>query len=145
MDEGQTKYEETNKLKEGRFIVHEGEAYRITSLAHSKSGKHGHAKVRLEAASVIGNRKVSIIAGEKMPVPIIDKRSAQVLTTRDEVEQRGMETINKKIANVMDSETYETFDMEVPQDLIDSVKENSEVIYWIVMGHRVMQQKKKTD
>lgn len=139
------KYEDINKVKVGRYIVYEGEAYKVTSLAHSKAGKHGHAKVRLEAVSVIGNKKISVVygGGSKVTMPIIDKRTAQILTTRKIIEQRGTETIEKEIANVMDSESYETFDMEVPEELKGMVSEGSEVIYWNVLGNKVMQQLKK--
>jgi translation initiation factor 5A len=142
--ESERKIEDISKIKVGRYIVHEGEAFKVTSLAHSKSGKHGHAKTRLEAVSVVGNKKISILGEDKMEVPIIDKRSAQILTLREDVEQRGMETIRKKIANVMDTETYETFDLEVPEELY-SITEGSEVIYWLVMNQRVMQQLKKKE
>ncbi len=138
------KIEDINKIKVGRYIIHENEAYRVTSVAHSKAGKHGHAKVRLEAVSLIGNKKISIVkgGGTKIEVPVIDKRTAQVLTIREEVKQQGTETIKKKIANVMDTESYETFDMEIPPDL--NVQEGSEVIYWDVMGNKLMQQVKKS-
>lgn len=139
------KIEDINKIKVGRYIIYENEAYRVTNVAHSKTGKHGHAKVRMEAVSLIGSRKINIVksGGSRMEVPIIDKKTAQVLTLREEFEQRGMESIRKVIVNVMDSESYETFDMTVPKDLEDNVSEGSEVIYWDVMSNKLIQQVKK--
>jgi len=45
-------------------------------------------------------------------------------------------------ANVMDNETYETFDLEIPEDMKDQIKENGQVVYWIVMDKKVMKQGK---
>ena len=42
----------------------------------------------------------------------------------------------------MDTESYETFDLEIPEDLKADVKEGSEVLYWILMGMQVMKQVK---
>jgi len=138
------KVEEVNKLKEGRFIIIENEAYKINSITKSKAGKHGSAKARIEAVSVIGNKKRSIVkgTGDKVETPIIDKRSAQVLTLRTEVLTRGIEQIEKRIANVMDMESFETFDIEVPEEF-NELKEGNEVMYWNILGNKVIQQIKK--
>jgi len=42
----------------------------------------------------------------------------------------------------MDLETYETFDMEIPEELKAEVKEGKEVLYWTIMGGRVIKQVK---
>ena len=46
------------------------------------------------------------------------------------------------MANVMDTETYEIFDLKIPEELKSEVKENSEVIYWIILNDKVMKQVK---
>lgn len=131
----------SNELKVGGYIIHENEAYKITDIAHSKAGKHGGAKNRIEAVSVIGHKRVSIVesAGSKVDVPIIEKHTAQILTIEERVETHGMETIKKKFANVMDVDSYETFDMEIPEELAD-VKEGAKVMYWTVIGVKLMKQ-----
>ncbi|MBS3161480.1 translation initiation factor IF-5A, partial [Candidatus Woesearchaeota archaeon] len=63
-------------------------------------------------------------------VPIIEKKIAQVLS------------VGSGKANVMDNETYETFDLEIPEDMKDQIKENGQVVYWIVMDKKVMKQGK---
>lgn len=130
-----------NELKVGGYIIHENEAYKILDIAHSKAGKHGGAKNRIEATSVIGHKRISIVesSSSKVDVPIIEKHTAQILTIEEKVESKGMETIKKRIANVMDVDSYETFDMEIPEDLPD-VKEGSKVMYWTVMGFKLMKQ-----
>lgn len=138
------KVEEVSKLRDGHFIIIENEAYRINSIAKSKSGKHGSAKARIEAVSLIGNKKKSIIksTGDKVEVPIIAKKSAQILTIRIEVTSRGIEQIERRIANVMDAETFETFEMDVPDELKSTLKEGDNIIYWNILGTKVIQQKK---
>lgn len=131
-----------NELRAGGYIINEGEAFKILDIAHSKAGKHGSAKVRIEAISVVGHKKASIVtsAGSKVDVPMIEKHSAQVLTLEDRVETHGTETTKKKMANVMDLDSYETFDMEVPEEMISDVKEGTKVMYWDVLGVKIMKQ-----
>ena len=70
---------------------------------------------------------------DKMDAPIIEKKSAQILS------------ISGNKANVMDTETYETFEMDIPEELQGEVREGSEVLYWLVMGTKVMKQVKSTN
>ena len=133
---------EVNKIKKGGYVIHDDEAYRVNSIQHSKAGKHGHGKYRIEAVSVLTGKKTSIVkgSGHKIDVPIIEKHNAQVLTVEDRSEVRGAETFTKCMANVMDDETYETFDLEVPEELKAEVKDGVKVLYWAFLGVRVMKQ-----
>lgn len=129
----QTDKVEIGKIKVGRYIVIEGEAYQITSIQKSTPGKHGHAKYRVDAANLItGNKKNIILSGHaNVDVPVIEKKVAQVLSISDDV------------ASVMDMENYETFDLNISEDLKDKVKTNSEVVYWDILGKRIMKEVKK--
>jgi len=82
---------EATTLRIGSYLLLEGEAYIIKSLDVSKTGKHGHAKVRLEAIGMVDGQKKIVVAPahDKVEVPIVLKKSAQVLS------------INNNIANVM--------------------------------------------
>jgi translation initiation factor 5A len=133
---------EVSKVKKGGYVIYEGEAYRVKDVVHSKAGKHGHGKYRMQIVSVIGDRKKSIVmgSGNKIDVPIIDKRNAQVLTISERVEQVGTEKIVKKVANVMDAESYETFDIIIPEELYPKVSEGTKVMYWNVMDNKIMKQ-----
>src|SRR3989344_1716833 len=93
-------------LQKGSYIVIEGVPCRVVDTQTSRPGKHGHAKVRLQAVGIIDGKKRDIVmpGHDNIEVPIIEKKNAQVLSI----------TGNK--ANVMDSETYETFDMEIPDE-----------------------------
>lgn len=119
-------------IKKGSYVLIDGEACKVVDLQVSKPGKHGHAKVRMTAVGLLDDKKrIAVMpAHDNIDVPIIEKRNAQILS------------VSQNVANVMDSETFETFDMEIPDDLKDSCKEGSIVLYWDVMGKRVMKQSK---
>ena len=42
----------------------------------------------------------------------------------------------------MDMDSYETFDIEIPEELKDDVAEGKEVLYWTLMGTKIMKQVK---
>ena len=58
----------------------------------------------------------------------MEKKTAQVLS------------VTGNTANVMDTETYETFEMDIPEELREEVKEGTSVLYWVLMGIKVMKQ-----
>lgn len=117
-------------LKKGDTIIIDEAPCKITDVAISRPGKHGHAKVNLTAVGVLDNKKRNIVlpGHDKIDVPIIEKKSAQILSM-----------VGNK-ANVMDTETYETFEMDIPEELQGQVHEGVEVLYWLVMGMKVMKQ-----
>jgi len=123
---------EVKSLKPGRYILLDGEASKITSMSHSKPGKHGEAKVRIEGIGVFDNQKRSTIkpASHKVTIPVMDKRVAQVLSA-----------IGDRI-QLMDMESYETFEMPVPDDVEGELTEGVEVLYMEAMGNKKIIQKK---
>lgn len=123
-----TKLVSVSSLKKGSYVCLEGAACRVTDLSVSRPGKHGHAKVRLAGVGLIDEKKREVVmpGHDNIEAPIIDKRNAQVLS------------VANNMANVMDSETFETFDLEIPQELKNEVKENTNVLYWDILGDKVM-------
>ena len=121
-----------NTLKVGSYIVLEGAACRITNIQVSRPGKHGHAKSRVEAVGLVDKKKrITVMPShDNVEVPIVDKRIAQVLS------------LSGNTASVMDTENYETFDLQVPEDLQGSVSEGAEVLYWVILNDKVMKQLK---
>ncbi len=119
-------------LKKGDTIIIDGAPCKITDTATSRPGKHGHAKVNLMAAGLLDGKKRNVVmpGHDRVEVPIIEKKSAQVLS------------VSGTMANVMDTETYETFEMEIPEEMQADVKEGVEVLYWTMMGAKVMKQVK---
>ena len=43
----------------------------------------------------------------------------------------------------MDLDTFETFDMQIPEDLKAEISEGKQVIYWIIMGEKIIKQVKQ--
>lgn len=119
-------------LQKGSYVVLEGAACKVVDVQVSKPGKHGHSKVRLSAMGLIDDKKrIVVMPGhDNVEVPIIEKKSAQVLSIQGDT------------ANVMESETYETFDLKIPEELRGQVTESSNVLYWVILNDKVMKQVK---
>lgn len=130
-----TKTIAANNIQKGTSIILEGVACRVVDVEISKPGKHGHSKVRVSAVGLVDEKKrIAVMPGhDNVEVPIIEKRTAQVLSVQNE------------IANVMDSETYETFDLKVPEEFKGQVVEGCSVLYWTIMDERVIKQVKGSD
>ena len=123
---------DAGSLKVGNYILLDNIPCVIKSIQISKTGKHGHAKCRIEAIGLINDdKKIVVMPGhEKVDVPIVEKRAAQILS------------IVGDNANLMDSENYETLDLPLPEGLKETLKEGDQVIYWVVGGQKVIKQKK---
>ena len=124
-----------NTLKVGSYVIIDDVPCIVTDIRTSSPGKHGSAKANITAKGIIDGKKRSIIkgTGDDIEVPIIHKRDAQVLSV-----ERG----ERVVATVMDMETYETFEIEVPEEFRDKVEEGKIVYYWDVMGARILKQVK---
>ncbi len=131
-EEGETKKVSCGSLKVGSYIVMDGVASKVTDIQVSRPGKHGHAKARITAVGLLdGKKRVDVMPGHDMvDTPIIGKKSAQVLS------------VSGNVANVMDAENYETFDLKIPLDLENQVVEGANVLYWQVLTEKVMKQVK---
>jgi len=117
---------EVGSLKIGQHIVIDGEPYRIVSLEKSKPGKHGSMKARIVAINIFDDSKKSIVSpvDARVDVPIIEKRSAQVVSMEESSVQ------------LMDLENYEVFFASKPteEDVRNKLSLNAEVEYWNVLG-----------
>ncbi|MBI3033785.1 translation initiation factor IF-5A [Candidatus Woesearchaeota archaeon] len=127
-----TKTVGANSLKEGSYLVIDGAPCRISTIQISRPGKHGHAKMRIEGVGIVDDKKRVIVlpAHDNVEVPIIEKKNAQVLS------------VSGNSANVMDLDTYETFDLAIPEELKGSCVAGVTVLYWHVMEYRFMKQAK---
>lgn len=116
------------ELRPGSFATIENAPCIIKSVDISKTGKHGASKCRVEAIGIVDEKKrIMVMPGsERVPVPLIEKRKAQVLSIDRQ----------KTMANVMDLETFETFDSAVASDLIETLEENAQVEYWNIEGEQ---------
>ncbi|GAI92011.1 unnamed protein product [marine sediment metagenome] len=114
----------------GTNIMLDGEPHTVKKIDISRTGKHGHAKARIEAVGIInGQKKVFVIPGhDKLEVPMVDKRKAQVLSITEKV-------------SVMDLENFETIDIACPEDIKSELEENCNVEYWDIEGKKIIKRK----
>ncbi|MDG6229439.1 MAG: translation initiation factor IF-5A [Candidatus Thermoplasmatota archaeon] len=117
---------EVRTLKVNRYIIIDDEPCKILSISTSKPGKHGEAKARIEAIGVFDSQKRSIVhpVTHKVHVPMIDKRNAQVISMMGDHVQ------------LMDLETYETFDMPLPEEYKDAIEPGKEIQYLEALGRK---------
>ncbi len=115
-------------LKKGSYVVIDGEPCVVLSVSKSKPGKHGAAKVRIEARGIFDDTRRSKIfpADATVEVPIVDKKSAQVLNVYGGTVQ------------LMDLSTFDTFELPVPndQEIASKLQPGAEVEYWESLGKR---------
>jgi len=123
---------EVGRLKEGRFIVVDGEPCRIVGFTTSAPGKHGHAKAKIDAVGLFDNQKRTILkpTSAKIEVPLIERGNAQVLA------------ITANNAQLMDLTTYETFELPIPMNLRGEMKEGVEVEYMQALSRRKIERVK---
>lgn len=114
----------------GTNILLEKEPFTVKKIDISKTGKHGHAKARIEAVGIINNqKKVFVIPGhDRFEVPLVDKRKGQVLSIGDKV-------------SVMDLENFETLEIACPADVKKELEENCNVEYWDVAEQKIIRRK----
>jgi len=119
-------------LKNGHYIVIDGEPCAVSEVVKSKPGKHGAAKVRLEAVGLFDNKKRFILkpADTTVEVPIIEKRNAQVVT------------VSGATAQLMDLEDYAMFEANVPEEFRGKLDSGKEIIYWKWQGRVMIKQLK---
>jgi translation initiation factor 5A len=98
---------EAGKVREGSYIIIDGDPCEVRSVSKSSPGKHGSAKAKIKAKGVFDgkNRHITKPVDSNMMSPSVERKTGQV------VSKEG------SIAQVMDMDTYETEEMELPEDL----------------------------
>lgn len=130
---------EIQKLKSGQYIMVDDEPCIIKSTERSKSGKHGHAKVRVVCVGMFDDNKrsLTIPSGHMTEVPEIFKGTAQINFIED------------NSINIMDLESYESMDVAWPKDeeLVKKFKDikadpgklsTAQVEYWQLAGRTLL-------
>lgn len=119
-----TERNDVRNLKEGRYVVIDGEPCRIKKIQTSQPGKHGSAKARVSAVGIFDNKKRSFIksVNDKIEVPIVERERGQVVSITGDTIQ------------IMDLSTYETFEVRKPEDI--ELSEGGEITYMAAMGRK---------
>ena len=122
---------ELGSLKIGSYILlpvsdqPTGDPCRITEFDTSKPGKHGAAKARIVGVGIFDGQKRPHVGPVSMQVhvPLIDKRVGQIIS------------ITGSNFQLMDSESFETFDADlVDEEIEGKLQQGQDIEYWNVMG-----------
>lgn len=112
----------------------DGEPCRVVEVEKSKTGKHGSAKVRVVAIGIFDGVKRNIVgpSDQRVEIPIIDKRSGQVVTVGE-------------VVSVMDRDTLEIIEIPLPaeEELRSKLEPGANVEYWVVLNRKMISQVRK--
>jgi translation initiation factor 5A len=116
------------ELKLGSFVLIDGETYTVRSMDISKTGKHGAHKCRFDAISATtGKKKMMMCPGtDRFEVPMIDKRKGQVLSL-----------VGNNVS-LMDSDSFENFELAIPEELTGQISAGNNVEYWDMEGVKLI-------
>ncbi|MEM4389192.1 MAG: translation initiation factor IF-5A [Candidatus Micrarchaeia archaeon] len=115
-------------LKVGKFVIIDGLPCKIVEIETSAPGKHGAAKMRVTGISIFDGSKHTLLkpSDADCEIPIIERRKGQIVSVSGEV------------AQVMDSESFEVFEITVPAEFRANAAAGREVEYLQTMGRRAI-------
>ncbi|MBI2445637.1 translation initiation factor IF-5A [Candidatus Micrarchaeota archaeon] len=115
-------------LRIGKYVIIDDVPCRVVSMDKSKPGKHGAAKLRIEAMGLFDNGKRSLMKSTDadVEIPIVERKRAQVVS------------LSGNLANLMDLASYETFDVSIPDDMMKDLEVGKEIQYMVVMGKKLL-------
>ena len=126
-----SKPSDLGSLKIGSYILlpvtdqPTGDPCKIVEYDTSKPGKHGAAKARIVGVGIFDGQKRPHVGPVSMQIhiPLIQKKTGQIISI-----------IGSDI-QVMDSETFETVDIElIDEEVEGKLEQAQDVEYWDVMG-----------
>jgi len=128
VEEGEYQIESMKEVRVGRYILIDGVPCRVVEIDTSSPGKHGSAKMRVTAIGIFDDSKKTIIkpSSADIEVPIIKKKKAQVVS------------VSGNSVQLMDSETYEVYDLPLKDEFKDKVSPGKEVEVLEAMGKRAI-------
>ena len=118
------KYMSVKDLKVGKYIMIDGIPCRVVNIEVSRPGKHGHAKMKVTAIGIFeGQKKVAFLTGhDEVEVPVIERKTAQIVSVTGDT------------AQLMDTQTYEVFEVKIPDELKDQIKPGKEAELMYALG-----------
>ncbi len=113
---------EASSVKSGSMIILDGEPCEVRSMSKSSPGKHGSAKCKIKARGIFDekDRHVTKPGDANLMSPDVEKKEGQIVSK------------DGSIAQVMDMDTYETEEMQLPEDL--DASEGQQLKYWEIDG-----------
>ncbi|MDD5339974.1 MAG: translation initiation factor IF-5A [Candidatus ainarchaeum sp.] len=117
------------ELKIGKYVLIDDIPCRVVEIESSKPGKHGAAKMRITAIGIFEGQKKTLLSPGDADVesPIIERKNVQIMS------------VSGKSAQVMDSQTYEIYDLEIPEELLANAASGKEAEVLEAMGRKKME------
>ena len=127
-EDGEIGRESMKDMRIGRYIMIDGIPCKVVEIETSAPGKHGSAKMRVTGIGMFDGQKKSLIktSHADAEVPIIKKRKAQVVS------------VTENTAQLMDSETYEVYDVPITDEYKGKLSAGKEVEVVEAMGRKAL-------
>ena len=121
-------FSSAKELKEGKYVIIEDIPCRIVNIDSSKPGKHGAAKMRVTGIGVFNSQKKMLLvpSDADVEVPIIERQTAQVVA------------VNGNTAQLMDTTTYEVFELSIPDEMMADAAAGKEADLMCAMDRKVI-------
>ncbi len=109
-------FSSAKELKEGKYVIIEDIPCRIVNIDSSKPGKHGAAKMRVTGIGIFDGQKKQLLvpSDADVEVPLIERQTAQVVS------------VNGNTVQLMDTTTYEVFELTIPEELVQDAAAGKE-------------------
>ena len=122
-----------SELKAGMYFLMNNEPVYVKRREVVAVGTHSHSKIKIYYTDIHGKGERTVNFGHTDRVDVIDivKKSGQLLSKSQ----------NK--AQIMDMQTYETFDANAEAELLKSLNANDEVIFIDYNGNCQILEKRK--
>jgi translation initiation factor 5A len=126
--EGEISLVPMKDIRIGRYILIDDIPCRVVDIETSAPGKHGSAKMRVTAIGMFEGQKKTILmpSHSEIQVPVITKKKAQIVSVTDTNVQ------------LMDSETYEVFDLPITDEFKGKLKPGGEAELIEAMGRKAL-------
>ncbi|MEW6036285.1 MAG: translation initiation factor IF-5A [Candidatus Micrarchaeota archaeon] len=120
------------ELREGKYVLIDDIPCKVVEIESSKPGKHGAAKMRITGIGIFeGQKKTLLSPGDAdVEIPIIERKNVMILS------------VSGNSAQVMDQQSNEVYDLELPADLVSAVAPGKEAEVIEAMGRKKMERVK---
>ncbi|MFH1785950.1 MAG: translation initiation factor IF-5A [Candidatus Micrarchaeota archaeon] len=117
------------ELRVGKYVMIDDIPCKVVEIESSKPGKHGSAKMRITGIGVFGGQKKTLLSpgDADVVIPIIERKNVQIMS------------VSGNNAQVMDQQSYEVYDLEIPEELLSQIAPGKEAEILETMGRKMME------